>query len=215
MSGQGKHIADIRRDYRMAALDETRAGDDPLALFMTWFSEAESAEITEVNAMVLATCDAAGKPHARIVLLKGLDATGFVFFTNYNSAKGQQIAANPNASLVFFWKELERQVRIEGIIEKVSSGDSDAYFQSRPADSRLGAWASDQSSPISDRQVLDDNYAKFKEQFGENIPRPEHWGGYRLVPRHVEFWQGRANRMHDRICFQLNDGKWTKTRLAP
>lgn len=215
MSGQGKHIADIRRDYRMAALDENRAGDDPLALFMTWFSEAESAEITEVNAMVLATCDASGKPHARIVLLKGLDATGFVFFTNYSSAKGQQIAANPNASLVFFWKELERQVRIEGIIEKVNSGDSDAYFQSRPADSRLGAWASDQSSPISDRQVLDDNYAKFKEQFGENIPRPEHWGGYRLVPQHVEFWQGRANRMHDRIYFQLSDGKWSKTRLAP
>lgn len=215
MSGQGKHIADIRRDYRMAALDETRAGDDPLTLFMTWFSEAESAEITEVNAMVLATSDAAGKPHARIVLLKGLDATGFVFYTNYHSAKGQQIAANPNASLVFFWKELERQVRIEGIIEKVSNADSDAYFQSRPADSRLGAWASDQSRPIDDRQVLEDNYTKFKEQFGENIPRPEHWGGYRLVPQHVEFWQGRANRMHDRICFQLSDGKWTKSRLAP
>ncbi|MBS1585402.1 MAG: pyridoxamine 5'-phosphate oxidase [Bacteroidetes bacterium] len=199
----------------MAALDEARAGDDPLALFMTWFSEAEAAEITEVNAMVLATCDSAGKPHARIVLLKGLDATGFVFYTNYNSAKGRQIAANPNASLVFFWKELERQVRIEGIIEKVSDADSDAYFQSRPADSRLGAWASNQSSQIADRQVLDDNYAKFKEQFGENIPRPEHWGGYRLVPQHVEFWQGRSNRMHDRICFQLSDGKWAKSRLAP
>jgi len=199
----------------MAALDETSAGDDPLALFLTWFSEAETAEITEVNAMVLATCDAEGKPHARVVLLKGLDDKGFVFYTNYNSVKGHNIAANPNASLVFFWKELERQVRIEGRIEKVSAEMSDAYFNSRPIDSRLGAWASEQSKPIADRQVLDDNYNKYKEQFGENIPRPEHWGGYRLVPESVEFWQGRSNRMHDRIRFNHKGDSWQKERLAP
>jgi pyridoxamine 5'-phosphate oxidase len=215
LSQKASHIADIRRDYRMAALDETMAGDDPLMLFTTWFSEAETAEIDEVNAMVLSTCGADGQPHSRIVLLKGLDANGFVFFTNYNSGKGRELAANPKASLVFFWKELERQVRIEGLIEKVSDAESDAYFQSRPVDSRLGAWASEQSSPISSRQVLDDNFLRYKEEFGDNIPRPEHWGGYRLVPVLVEFWQGRSNRMHDRICFRLKDISWEKERLAP
>jgi len=215
LSQQASHIADIRRDYRMAALDEAMAGDDPLQLFNTWFAEAETAAIDEVNAMVLATSDAEGKAHARIVLLKGLDTNGFVFFTNYSSAKGQEIAANHNAALVFFWKELERQVRIEGQIEKISATDSDAYFQSRPADSRLGAWASEQSKPIADRQVLDDNYNNYKQKFGENIPRPEHWGGYRLVPETVEFWQGRSNRMHDRIRFRRQATSWAKERLAP
>ncbi len=215
MSQKASHISDIRRDYRMAALDEAMAGDDPLTFFSTWFAEARASEIDEVNAMVLATADAEGKAHARIVLLKGLDANGFVFFTNYSSAKGQEIEANPNAALVFFWKELERQVRIEGRIEKVSEAESDAYFQSRPAESRLGAWASEQSSPIPDRQVLDDNYNKYKQQFGENIPRPEHWGGYRLIPHSIEFWQGRSSRMHDRIRFSQNGAGWAKERLAP
>jgi len=215
LSQKASHIADIRRDYRMAALDEVMAGDDPLMLFTTWFSEAETAEIEEVNAMVLATCDAEGKPHARIVLLKGLDAKGFIFFTNYHSAKGREIAANPNASLVFFWKELERQVRIEGKIEQVTAAESDAYFRSRPAESRLGAWASAQSSPISDRQVLEDNFHKYQQQFGEDIPRPDHWGGYRLVATRIEFWQGRSNRMHDRIRFNQTGNSWKKERLAP
>ena len=199
----------------MAALDEAMAGDDPLMFFSTWFAEAETAEIDEVNAMILATGDAEGKIHARIVLLKGLTGGGFVFFTNYNSAKGHEIAANPNAALVFFWKELERQVRIEGIIEKVSIAESDAYFQSRPAESRLGAWASEQSSPIAAREVLDNNYNTYKQQFGDMIPRPDNWGGYRLVPQSIEFWQGRSNRMHDRIRFRLSDNNWAKERLSP
>ena len=215
MSQKASHIADIRRDYRMATLNEAMTGDDPLTFFSTWFAEAENAAIEEVNAMVLATCGTDGRPQARIVLLKGQDATGFVFFTNYNSAKGHEIAANPNAALVFFWKELERQVRIEGRIEKVSAAESDAYFQSRPAESRLGAWASDQSSPIADRQVLEKSYNDFKQKFGENIPRPEHWGGYRLIPQNIEFWQGRSNRMHDRILFTRDGENWSKKRLAP
>jgi pyridoxamine 5'-phosphate oxidase len=215
LSQKASHIAAIRRDYRMATLNEAMAGDDPLKFFATWFAEAETAEIEEVNAMVLATADTDGRPHARIVLLKGLDDKGFVFFTNYNSAKGHEITANPCAALVFFWKELERQVRIEGRMEKVTAAESDAYFQSRPADSRLGAWASDQSSPIEDRQVLEENYNKYKQQFGDNIPRPEHWGGYRLIPQSIEFWQGRSNRMHDRILFTRESGNWLKKRLAP
>lgn len=216
MSSHSKHIADIRTDYRMAALDEATAGDDPLSFFHKWFSEAQAAEITEVNAMTLATCDADGKPHARIVLLKALDSQGFTFFTNYDSSKGRQIEKNPFASVVFFWKELERQVRIEGKIEKVSAEESDAYFQSRPAGSRLGAWASPQSTRISDRSVLDNNYKRYEEEFNSAIPRPSNWGGYRILPVSIEFWQGRSSRMHDRILFEKeSDGSWCKSRLAP
>lgn len=210
------NIADIRKEYMLESLDEETAGHDPVAFFKKWFSEAEAAEITEINAMTLATADAGGAPHARIVLLKGLDETGFVFFTNYDSAKGVQISANPKVALLFFWKELERQVRIEGIIEKVDPAESDAYFHSRPAGSRIGAWASPQSRRIEHRNILDTNYAKYEAEFSSiDIPRPEHWGGYRVIPTAIEFWQGRASRMHDRIVFSHTGNGWERHRLAP
>lgn len=201
----------------LAALDEATAGDNPISFFAHWFGEAEAARITEINAMTLATADSNGKPHARIVLLKGLENDGFVFYTNYDSAKGQQIAANPQAALLFFWKELERQVRIEGILHKLPDTDSDAYFHSRPEGSRIGAWASPQSQAIPHRELLDLNFAKYEQEFsGISIPRPPHWGGYVLIPTSLEFWQGRSSRMHDRIVFALQaDGRWAKSRLAP
>lgn len=215
----GAHIAGIRTDYRMAALDEQMAGPDPIPFFQRWFTEAETAEIYEVNAMTLATVDAQGRPHARIVLLKGLDDAGFVFYTNYNSDKGHNIAAQPYGALVFFWKELERQVRIEGRIEKVSATESDAYFNSRPEGSRISAWASPQSTRIEDRQLLEDNVTLLTEKFTAlgTIPRPANWGGYRVLPERVEFWQGRSNRLHDRIVFERTaDGTdWNRYRLAP
>lgn len=211
------NIADIRKDYRLAALDEETVGHDPLAFFRKWFSDAEAAQITDVNAMTLATADKHLQPHARIVLLKGMDREGFVFFTNYDSAKGREINDNPHVALTFFWKELERQVRIEGFIEKIDEAESNAYFQSRPEGSRIGAWASPQSKKIAHRNILDVNYAKYEEEFSNiDIPRPEHWGGYRVMPHHVEFWQGRASRMHDRILFEKNEtGAWDRHRLAP
>lgn len=211
-----KNIADIRKDYQLAALDESHTGDDPLLFFHKWFSEAEEAQVNEVNAMALATVDAHGKPHARIVLLKGLDDKGFVFFTNYTSLKGQNIDDNPHAALVFFWGELERQVRVEGVIEKVTAEESDAYFNSRPQGSRLGAWASPQSTVIADRSILYENYIKYDKEFDGNIPRPPHWGGYRLLPAEIEFWQGRSSRMHDRIRFKMTpENTWERSRLAP
>ncbi|RYE20476.1 MAG: pyridoxamine 5'-phosphate oxidase [Sphingobacteriales bacterium] len=214
MAADQGNIADIRKDYQLATLDESVAGDDPLLFFKKWFDQAVAAHADEVNAMTVATVSN-GKPHARIVLLKGLDHKGFVFFTNYDSHKGQEIASNPNVATVFFWKELERQVRVEGIIEKVIEGDSDTYFHSRPEGSQLGAWASPQSSVIANREVLDDNYEHYKSEFGNNIPRPPHWGGYCIVPQSIEFWQGRSSRMHDRILFTLENGTWVKNRLAP
>lgn len=216
MPDQTLNIADIRTDYRLAALDETTVGVDPILFFRRWFSEAEAAQITEVNAMTLATVDSRNLPHARIVLLKGLEEQGFIFFTNYDSNKGKEILAHPNAALVFFWKELERQVRVEGVIEKIPASESDAYFHSRPRGSRLGAYASPQSREISDRSILDTNYAKYEQEFSEvEMPRPEHWGGYRVVPSRIEFWQGRSSRMHDRILFTQQGGTWTRSRLAP
>lgn len=216
MPDQTLNIADIRTDYRLAALDETTVGVDPILFFRRWFSEAEAAQITEVNAMTLATVDSRNLPHARIVLLKGLEEQGFIFFTNYDSNKGKEILAHPNAALVFFWKELERQVRVEGVIEKIPASESDAYFHSRPRSSRLGAYASPQSREISDRSILDTNYAKYEQEFSEvEMPRPEHWGGYRVVPSRIEFWQGRSSRMHDRILFTQQGGTWTRSRLAP
>lgn len=200
----------------MAELDEAHAGDDPFAFFGKWFAEAEAAKADEVNAMALATVDLHNKPHARIVLLKALDDKGFVFFTNYSSSKGHEIEANPFAALVFFWKELERQVRVEGRIEKVTEDESDHYFSTRPDGSKLGAWASPQSQSIPDRSILENNYRQYTVQFGNNIPRPPHWGGYRVIPNYLEFWQGRSNRMHDRIAFTADaSGNWLKTRLAP
>jgi pyridoxamine 5'-phosphate oxidase len=217
MSPHPKHIADIRQDYLLAALDEETVGNDPLVFFRNWFTEAETAQITEINAMTLATADGQGKPHARIVLLKGLDDLGFVFFTNYDSAKGHDIAANPQAALLFFWKELERQVRIEGVIEKIDPTESDAYFHSRPEGSRIGAWSSPQSQTIAHRNVLDTNFAHYQKEFSDiEIPRPPHWGGYRVMASRIEFWQGRSSRMHDRLLFEKSaDGSWQRSRLAP
>ena len=201
----------------MAALDEQTAGDDPLAFFHKWFAEAQHAKITEVNAMTLATVNAAGQPHARIVLLKGVEDGGFVFFTNYSSTKGHDLEVNPHASLLFFWKELERQVCIEGRVIKTSDEESNAYYQSRPAGSRIGAWASPQSEVIADRGQIENNFKEYEAKFGEAvIPRPPHWGGYILKPVSIEFWQGRSSRLHDRIQYRLlSDSSWKIQRLAP
>lgn len=217
MSIHKLNIASIRKEYRLAALDEETVGDDPITFFGKWFAEAEASQIEDVNAMTLATVDAKNRPHARIVLLKGLSQDGFTFFTNYNSGKGQDINANAHVALVFFWKELERQVRVEGIVEKVSDEESDAYFHSRPPGSRIGAWASPQSEVISSRKELEDSYNNYEEQFSSDaIPRPSNWGGFRVYPEYIEFWQGGNSRLHDRILFTLLDNKkWAKNRLAP
>lgn len=209
-------IADIRKEYMRESLSEGDVELDPFLQFGRWWKEALASDIEEVNAMTLATCNAAGTPSARIVLLKDYDPSGFVFYTNYQSRKGKEIAENPFASLLFFWKELERQVRIEGKIEKVAAKESDEYFQSRPAGSKLGAWASPQSQAIKDRTILDQNLRDLEERFASSeIPRPAHWGGYRVLPVHVEFWQGRPSRLHDRILYTLEDGQWIIRRLAP
>jgi pyridoxamine 5'-phosphate oxidase len=211
-----KNIADIRRDYQKALLDEEHTGDNPLLFFRKWFDEALIAKAEEANAMVLSTVSADNKPHSRVVLLKGIDDTGLLFFTNYDSAKGMELAANPHAALVFFWPELERQVRVEGTIEKLSATENDVYFQSRPDGSKIGAWASPQSKVVADRKLLEENFDKYQKEFGTNIPRPEHWGGYRVLPVCIEFWQGRGSRLHDRILFSRNpQGVWDKSRLAP
>lgn len=201
----------------MAALDEVTVGDDPVAFFTQWFIEAQKAELSEVNAMTLATVNADNIPHARVVLLKGLEGEEFVFYTNYDSAKGRDIAANPNVCLMFFWKELERQVRIQGIAGKIAAEKSDEYFHSRPDGGKIGAWASPQSSVIPDRNVLDERYLQYEKEFAnKRIPRPEHWGGYAVKPVSIEFWQGRISRLHDRILFKKNEeGVWKKMRLAP
>ena len=211
-------IADIRKDYKLRSLDESDVAGNPIDQFTRWWDEAIKSNIDEVNAMTLATATKSGMPSARIVLLKGYDANGFIFFTNYESQKGKELAENPQVALVFFWKELERQVRIDGIIEKVTATESDAYFQSRPAGSRIGAWASPQSKVISGRDVIENNYRVFEEKFPdqEAIPRPPHWGGYIVKPHTIEFWQGRSSRMHDRIQYKMEAGnQWTIQRLAP
>ena len=209
-------IADIRKDYQLKSLSEHEVDQNPFTQFSVWWNEAVQSEIDEVNAMALSTVTSAGKPSSRIVLLKGYDEQGFVFFTNYSSDKGQQLAQNNFAALLFFWKELERQVRIEGVVSKVSEEESDAYFNSRPLGSRLGAWASPQSQKISDREVLNKELTKFTDQFDqENIPRPAHWGGYRVRPNRIEFWQGRSNRLHDRILYEQDNENWQISRLAP
>ena len=209
-------IADIRKDYQLKSLSEHEVAENPFAQFSVWWNEAVQSEIVEVNAMALSTVTSGGKPSSRIVLLKGYDEQCFVFFTNYSSDKGQQISQNHFAALLFFWRELERQVRIEGVVSKVSEEESDAYFNSRPLGSRLGAWASPQSQKISDREVLNKELTKFTEQFDqENIPRPAHWGGYRVRPNRIEFWQGRSNRLHDRILYEQDNENWQIGRLAP
>lgn len=211
------HIADIRKDYRLQTLDEAGVAADPIQQFGIWWQEALQSEIVEVNAMTLATANEQGVPSARIVLLKGYDERGFVFFSNYESKKAGDLQVNPMASLVFFWKELERQVRISGRVEKVTELESDQYFQSRPEGSRIGAWASPQSTVISSRQVIEEEVEALQVSFeGKEIPRPLHWGGYRVVPSNIEFWQGRSSRLHDRIQYTLqSDGNWIIERLAP
>jgi pyridoxamine 5'-phosphate oxidase len=210
-------IADIRKDYKLRSLNETDVAADPFSQFTVWWDEAVRSDIAEVNAMTLATSTVNGVPSARIVLLKGFDEKGFIFFTNYQSQKGKQMDDNPHVALVFFWKELERQVRIEGLIEKVSEEESDAYYHSRPVGSRIGAWASPQSEVIGNRNVIENNFAALEKKFGnENIPRPGYWGGYIVRPTMLEFWQGRSSRLHDRIQYTLHaDSSWTIQRLEP
>lgn len=209
-------ISSIRKDYQLKSLSEKDVKGDPFAQFSQWWDEAVASEIDEVNAMTLSTVTNAGRPSARIVLLKGFDSNGFVFFTNYESDKGEQLKANPYASLVFFWKELERQVRVEGIVVKVSDQESDDYFHSRPQGSQLGAIASPQSKIIEGRSIIEKNLENLHEQYqGAVIPRPSHWGGYRVIPECIEFWQGRRSRLHDRIKYNKKESTWEVVRLAP
>src|SRR5664280_2282851 len=205
----------MRTSYERDSLDEQSAGNEPLALFEKWFADALKAKVPEPNAMTVATVGPEGRPSTRIVLVKSFDAAGVVFYTNYHSRKGRELAAHPQAALQFHWVELERVVRIEGRVERTSAAESDAYFVTRPLDSRIGAWASPQSQVISSRAVLLANAAKASARFGLNPPRPGHWGGYRLVPEAWEFWQGRKSRLHDRVRFRLDSGIWRKERLAP
>jgi pyridoxamine 5'-phosphate oxidase len=210
-------IADIRRDYSLKTLNEDEVADSPFLQFADWWQQAIESEIDEVNAMTLATASLEAVPSARIVLLKGYDEKGFVFYTNYESAKGRELAENPKASLLFFWKELERQIRITGIVEKVSAAESDDYFLSRPTGSQIGAWASPQSHVIENRSWLEKNVKRLEEKFSlETVTRPPHWGGYRVKPVIIEFWQGRSSRLHDRLQYSLQEnGTWKIERLAP
>lgn len=208
-------ISGLRRSYEAGELDETDAPSEPLALFGRWFADARTQKGREPNAMTLATADADGRPSARTVLLKGFDETGLVWYTNYTSRKGRDLEANPHAALLLFWEPLERQVRIEGPVERVSSEESDAYFAERPLDSRIGAWASPQSEVIPGRATLVASAAAATARHGLRPPRPEYWGGYRLVPEVWEFWQGRTSRLHDRIRYRCDGGRWVRERLAP
>lgn len=211
-------LADMRREYTRSGLSEEMAPANPLSLFEKWFAEAVATEQlpVEPNVMMLATTDETARPHLRVVLLKGFDERGFTFFTNYQSAKGQQLASQPFAAATFFWPGLERQVRIEGRVAKVSPEESDAYYQVRPLGSRIGAWASPQSQVVEGRAALDQLLKETQERFLDQAPHcPEHWGGYRLVPDRIEFWQGRPSRLHDRINYRLVEQNWHLERLAP
>lgn len=212
------NLKDFREDYNRDKLMESEAEQDPFRQFAKWFKTAIEAKIPEPNAMVLATSTANGRPSARVVLLKEVESEGFVFYTNYESRKGRELAENPHAALVFNWLELHRQVRVEGLVEKVSGDTSTEYFQSRPKGSQIGAWASPQSQMISRRELLEENVRELEATYAstEKLPRPEHWGGYRLVPHAVEFWQGRSSRLHDRLLYSLKEGgSWEIVRLAP
>ena len=209
-------IADLRKEYSHASLSEANVHADPMTQFAKWFDEAVMAKVPEPNAMGVTTVGANGRPSSRIMLIKGFDQRGFTWFTNYESRKGRELLANQYAALLFHWIPLERQVRIEGRVERVSAVDSDAYFHSRPLKSRLGAIASAQSQAIADREALEARYMQAEEQYGDHPPRPEHWGGYRLIPDTMEFWQGRRSRLHDRILYTLQkDGQWQHQRLQP
>jgi pyridoxamine 5'-phosphate oxidase len=209
------NIADLRKSYEKAELSEDASAADPLKQFERWLNEAIQSEVPEPNAMTVATVASNMRPSTRVVLIKGYDERGIVWYTNYDSRKGKELAGNPFAALQFHWVELERVVRIEGRMEKISDAESDAYFHSRPLDSRIGAWASPQSQVIDGRGVLVTNAAKYAAQFMLNPPRPPHWGGYRLVPDEWQFWQGRKSRLHDRLRYRLNEGNWLRERLAP
>lgn len=210
-------IQNLRQEYKSATLSEKEVAPDPVSQFSRWFSEAMASGITEPNAMTLATATADGKPSARIMLLKGFEEKGFIFYTNYLSRKGQEITKNPSAALVFFWQELERQVRIEGTIEKIDEKESERYFHSRPRGSQIGAHASPQSREISGRDVLQKNLEQLEEKYGDTvqIPKPPHWGGYLVKPSYIEFWQGGQGRLHDRIAYRLKNSYWEIIRLAP
>jgi pyridoxamine 5'-phosphate oxidase len=212
-----KTVADLRKDYTLQGLSKTEVDPNPFIQFKKWFEQALAAQLPEPNAMTLATATSDGKPSARMVLLKDFDERGFAFFTNYNSHKGQELGENPQASLVFWWAELERQIRISGSVEKVSPTESDDYFNVRPASSRLGAWVSNQSEVIASREVLEQRMQEFQRQYeNQEIPRPPHWGGLRVIPTEIEFWQGRSSRLHDRLLYtRLNDGSWKIERLSP
>lgn len=216
MTAPSRDIADLRKSYERDELDESASAADPLQQFEHWLQQALAAELPEPNAMTLATVGSDGRPSTRVVLIKGCDARGIVWYTNYESRKGRELAGNPHAALQFHWVELERVVRIEGRVEKVDAAESDAYYQSRPLDSRIGAWASPQSQVIASRAVLVTNAARYGAQYLLHPPRPPHWGGYRLVPDRWEFWQGRKSRLHDRLRYRLDDaGQWLRERLAP
>ena len=215
MDTQAHELAQMRRSYEQAALDETHVAATPLAQFQKWFDEAVHARVLEANAMTLSTVGPQGRPSSRVVLLKGLDERGLCWYTNYDSRKGQELAVNAFACLQFFWPELERVVRVEGRVERLSDEESDAYYRTRPLGSRIGAWASPQSQVIDSRTVLVTNAAKYGAQFLLQPPRPPHWGGYRLVPDRWEFWQGRKSRLHDRLRYRLDNGQWVRERLAP
>jgi pyridoxamine 5'-phosphate oxidase len=209
-------IAALRKNYTQGGLLETQVDPNPIVQFGAWMEQAIAANLLEPNAMTLATVTPEGKPSARIVLLKGFDDLGLVFYTNYRSRKGQELTSNPHAALVFLWGELERQVRIEGSIELVETELATAYFHSRPLGSQLGAWASDQSSIVASREVLEQRIDALAVEYGDRqVPKPEHWGGFRVKPTEFEFWQGRPSRLHDRLRYQLIDGGWEIDRLAP
>lgn len=210
-------LAALRRSYELAGLDVADVDRDPIRQFARWLADAVAADLTEPNAMVLATADSTGRPRARTLLLKAADDRGFTFFTNYGSTKGRHLAENPQASLCFPWIDLERQVTVTGAVEKVSAEESAQYFRSRPHGSRLGAWTSRQSEVIASRQVLEERHAEFTDRYpeGVEVPVPEFWGGYRLVPDEVEFWQGRPNRLHDRVRYRREGQAWTIQRLSP
>jgi pyridoxamine 5'-phosphate oxidase len=209
------NLNEMRQDYLNAALSESDVDVNPLTQFARWFDEAQAAQVPEPNAMTLATVNEQGQPSARTVLIKEARTDGFVWFTNYDSRKGHDLEVNPKAALLFFWQALERQVRVEGVVERISEADSDAYYHSRPVNSRLGAWSSPQSEVIESRSILEARLADFKAQFGDEPPRPPNWGGYILKPTYFEFWQGRASRLHDRIAYCLENGTWRVVRLAP
>lgn len=212
-----KTISDLREDYQQGELIEANIPEDPILLFKDWFEAAQKSDIPEPNAMTLATASKEGVPSARIVLLKGIEESGFIFYTNYESRKGQEIASNPLGALVFLWKEMERQVRIEGTILKLDESQSTKYFQSRPKGSQIGAWASPQSQIIQDRSILVDQYNSLDIQYAnqQQLPKPPNWGGYTINPKMIEFWQGRSSRLHDRLRYTKHSSGWSIDRLAP